>query len=130
MIKLLLLFTLVPLVELWLLIEIGRLIGSGPTIAVVASTGLIGVLLARSQGLAVLYRMQRDLGQGILPGEQLFDGACILIGGAFLLTPGLLTDLLGFSLLLPVTRGWIKRLVQRCLQRKLDEGGLDLRWRW
>jgi UPF0716 protein FxsA len=126
MIKLFLLFTLVPLVELWLLIEIGGLIGTAPTIIIVASTGFLGVLLARSQGLSIIYRIVDDLNRGALPGEQLFDGACILVGGAFLLTPGLLTDLLGFALLIPLSRRWIKGAVRRFLERRLEMGTLYL----
>lgn len=122
MFRLLLLFTLVPLAELWLLIEIGQWIGTWPTIFIVASTGFVGVLLARSQGLSVLYRIRDELYQGDLPGEALIDGACILIGGAFLLTPGLITDLSGFLLLIPPTRRLIKAAARRYLQRKLDSG--------
>ncbi|MEW5784575.1 MAG: FxsA family protein [Bacillota bacterium] len=128
LVKLLLLFILVPLAELWILIELGGLIGTWPTILLVASTGFVGVLLAKSQGLAVLYRMQQDMERGILPGDKLVDGACILVGGAFLLTPGLLTDIFGFTLLVPLTRGWLKAAIRRYLQRKLDSGSFYL-WR-
>lgn len=110
------------------LIELGGLVGTWPTILLVASTGFVGVLLAKSQGLAVLYRMQQDMERGVLPGDKLVDGACILVGGAFLLTPGLLTDLFGFILLVPLTRGWLKGAVRRYLQRKLDGGNFYL-WR-
>lgn len=122
MFRLLLLFTLVPLAELWLLIEIGRRIGTWPAILIVALTGFAGVLLARSQGLSILYRIRDELAQGNLPGEALVDGACILIGGALLLTPGLITDLSGFLLLLPPARRLIKTAARRYLQRKLDSG--------
>ncbi len=124
MFKFFLLFTLVPLGELWLLIEVGKVIGTWPTILLVASTGFFGVMLAKSQGLSTLRRIGADLEQGDLPGDQLFDGAFILVGGAFLLTPGLLTDALGFALLLPFTRNFIKRHVQHYLQRKMDNGTL------
>lgn len=127
-IKLLLLFTLLPLTELWILVELGRGVGTWPTILLVASTGFAGVILAKSQGLSVLYRMQQDMEQGILPGKKIVDGACILVGGAFLLTPGLLTDLFGFALLVPLTRGWLKSAIWRYLQRKLDRGTFYL-WR-
>jgi len=122
LIKLFLLFTLIPLLELWILIKLGSLVGILPTIIIVASTGFFGVLLAKSQGLTVLNQMQHDMKQGILPGNKLIDGACILLGGAFLITPGLLTDLLGFSLLVPQSRGWLKRIARRYLQRILDSG--------
>jgi len=122
LIKLFLLFTLVPLLELWILIKLGSLVGTLPTILIVASTGFAGVLLAKSQGLTVLNRMRHDMKQGILPGNKLIDGVCILIGGAFLITPGLLTDLLGFSLLVPQTRDWVKSIARRYLRRVLDSG--------
>lgn len=120
--KLLLFFTIVPLVELYLLIELGRVIGSWPTIILVAMTGFFGVLLARSQGLQVLYRMQKDIQESVLPGEELFDGACILVGGAFLLTPGLITDALGFALLFPLTRSFIKRSARKYIRKRMDQG--------
>ncbi len=129
MLKLLLLFTLVPLIEIWILIELGGIIGSWPTILLIASTGFVGVFLARSQGFAVLYKMQRDLGEGIVPADRFFDGACILVGGALLLTPGLLTDIFGFSLLLPFTRILYKKAAQKYLTRRQEEGTLHIWWR-
>ncbi len=128
MIKLLLLFTLVPIIEIWLLIEIGGIIGSLPTILLIALTGFIGVFLAKYQGLAVIYRMQMDLEAGIVPSEQLFDGAGILVGGAFLLTPGLLTDIIGFSLLLPFTRIFYKASARKYLNRHMEKGNFHVWW--
>jgi UPF0716 protein FxsA len=128
MLKLLLLFTLLPLLEIWILIELGAIIGSWTTILMIASTGFIGVFLTRSQGLAVLYRMRREMEAGLVPANQLFDGACILIGGVLLLTPGLLTDLLGFSLLIPQTRVLFKSAAYRYLNRRQSEGKLHRWW--
>jgi UPF0716 protein FxsA len=130
MIKLLLLFTLVPLLELWLLIEVSEVIGAPVTIILVALTGFAGVLLAKSQGLSVLRRMHRDLLDGKLPGEPIFDGVCILLGGAFLLTPGFITDLTGLFLLIPYTRKLIKVAARRIIKRKLERGALHLWRRW
>lgn len=127
MLKLLLLFTLMPLVEIWILIELGAVIGSWATILLIASTGFIGVFLARSQGFAVLYKMRKDMEAGLVPADQFFDGACILIGGALLITPGLLTDLLGFSLLIPQGRVIFKSAAYRYLNRRQSEGKLH-RW--
>ncbi|HSW35257.1 MAG TPA: FxsA family protein [Candidatus Limnocylindrales bacterium] len=128
MLKLLLLFVLVPLVELWILIETSQLIGIWPTILIVIATGIAGTLLAKLQGLAILYRLSSDLARGILPGSAMFDGVCILMGGAFLLTPGFLTDLCGFALLIPGTRRVIVSYIRRYLQRKLNDGTLQLWW--
>lgn len=124
MLKLLLLFTLMPLVEIWILIELGAVIGSWATILLIASTGFVGVFLARSQGFAVLYKMRKDMEAGLVPADQFFDGACILIGGALLITPGLLTDLLGFSLLIPQGRIIFKSAAYRYLNRRQSEGKL------
>ena len=119
LIKLLLMFTLIPLIELWLLIEVGRIIGSFITILLVASTGFFGVMLARSQGLQVFYRMQEEMRNGFVPTDEMLDGVCILVGGAVLLTPGLLTDIAGFLLLIPVTREMIKKTGRRMIEKKM-----------
>lgn len=126
MLRLFLLIVLLPLAELWLLIEIGRAVGSGPTILLVLGTGLLGAVLVRSQGFYILSQIRADLGQGIIPGEKLFDGLCVLAGGLFLLTPGLITDLGGLLLLIPYTRRWFKALLRRFLRRLINQGW----WRW
>jgi UPF0716 protein FxsA len=120
--RLALFFIVVPLLELVLLIKIGQLVGLWPTLALVVTTGVLGAALARAEGLRVLFQFQRELASGKLPGQALLDGICVLIGGAFLLTPGILTDLTGFSLLFPVTRRWIQKTVRRRLERGLEQG--------
>jgi len=129
MFKLLLLFTLLPLFELWLLIEIGRLVGAWPTVAIVFLTGIAGAWLTRLQGLSTLHLIRSDLKQGIIPGDKLLDGLCILLGGALLLTPGLLTDIFAFILLLPFSRRWIKKAGRRYIEKRLLYGTLNLRRR-
>ena len=98
---LLFIFIFVPLVELAILIQVGQWIGLWNTIALVVFTGVLGATLARAQGLSVLMKIQRDLAVGIMPEESLFDGVMILVGGIVLLTPGILTDAMGFFLLIP-----------------------------
>ena len=120
------LFTLVPLVELYLLIRLGTYIGAVDTIAIVIGTGVAGGLLAKSQGLAVLDRMRAELNQGRLPAESLFDGLLILIAGAMLVTPGLLTDGLGLLLLIPWSRQGIKSWLKRKMQEKISEGEIHI----
>lgn len=127
--KLLLLFTLFPLLELYLLIELGRRIGVAPTILLVIITGFSGVLLARAQGFWVLKRIAVNLRQAQLPGEELLDGMAILVGAAFLLTPGLISDTAGLLLLIPGSRGAAKRILRRKLKKALEEGTLQLFWR-
>jgi len=129
MIKILLIFTLVPLIEIFVLIELGGIIGSWPTIILIASTGFIGVFLAKYQGIVVLYKMQTNLQAGELPAEQMFDGACILVGGVLLLTPGLITDILGFSLLLPFTRICYKAAAQKYFSRRMNDESFQVWWR-
>ncbi len=120
------LFTLVPLVELYLLIRLGTYVGAVDTIAIVIGTGVAGGLLAKSQGLAVLDRMRAELNQGRLPAESLFDGLLILIAGAMLVTPGLLTDGLGLLLLIPWSRQAIKSWLKRKMQEKISEGEIHI----
>lgn len=122
--KLILLFTLVPIVELYILIKISELVGIWTTVIIVLATGLLGVLLARAQGFLVLADIVNTLRRGELPGNELFSGVLVLLGAAFLLTPGLLTDTAGFLMLIPASRGIIRRLLLRKLKKALDEGKL------
>lgn len=111
------LFVLAPLVELALLVQVGQWIGVLPTVAIVAVTGLLGAVLARSEGSRALVRVQAELLQGRPPTRAVLDGASIVVGGLLLLTPGILSDLLGFALILPPTRwaiqGWVAARVLR-----------------
>lgn len=106
---LLLLFIIVPLAEIALLIKIGEVVGVLPTIALVVATAVIGLALIRRQGLATLMRAQKTIEAGGMPVEAALDGVCLLIAGAFLLTPGLITDTAGFLLLVPALRRGLAR---------------------
>ena len=116
-----LLFVVTPLVELAILIYLGTIIGALYTISIVLITGIVGAILARTQGLATLSRIRSSLEQGILPSNELFHGALIVVGGILLITPGMITDLVGFAVLIPKTRsiiiGWLSVLIQRKIQR-------------
>mgnify|MGYP002626396652 FL=1 len=103
-----LLFTVTPLVELWLLFRLAGIFGFWTTIAVVLGTGLAGAALARVQGFWALNQMRADLAQGVLPTKSLADGVLILAAGLLLITPGVLTDVLGLALLIPPTRALIR----------------------
>ena len=116
------LFTLVPLVELYLLIQLGTYIGAVDTIVIVIGTGVAGGLLAKSQGLAVFDRIRAELNQGRLPAESLLDGLLILIAGTMLITPGLLTDGLGLLLLIPWSRKAFKSWLKGRIQEKISAG--------
>jgi len=119
---LVLLFTLVPAVELMLLIEIGGHIGAGNTILIIILTGVLGAYLARLQGFLVLQKIQNDLNSGIMPNSELIDGLMILVGGIVLLTPGFITDLFGLLLLIPWTRSLIKMLFSRKFESMIAKG--------
>lgn len=97
----------VPIIEIWLFLEIGGLIGTWPTIAIVVLTALIGSMMLRHQGLSAMRGMQSRLAAGEAPGRLLADGAMILIAGALLLTPGFFTDAVGFALLVPPVRAMV-----------------------
>lgn len=120
-VKLLLIFTLVPLLELIILIKLGNVIGLIPTIFLVIITGILGASLTRRQGLGTLNRIQYELNRGKLPAENLLNGVFILIGGVLLLTPGLLTDCFGFLLLIPKTRNLLKQVVKKKLKNRIDK---------
>jgi UPF0716 protein FxsA len=124
--RLALLFVIVPLIELVLLIQLGQVIGLWPTLGVVLFTGITGAAMARMEGLRVLYQFQSEMASGRLPGQALLDGISVLIGGAFLLTPGILTDFTGFALLFPPSRRWIQRRVRRSLERRVAEGTIQV----
>ena len=119
---LLLLFILIPIVELILLIQLGGLIGLWPTIALIVVTGAAGASLARWQGLSVLHQIQRDMAAGKLPGGALVDGVIILMAAALLVTPGLLTDVFGFLCLTPGFRRVMKRMLRRRFEKAIAAG--------
>jgi UPF0716 protein FxsA len=115
-------FTVVPLVELSLLLRVHEAIGLGATLALVLFTGTAGAALARWQGLRTLARLREALGQGQLPGQALFDGAAILFAGALLLTPGVLTDAFGFLLLVPPFRRLLAGGLRRWFGLRVEGG--------
>jgi len=122
--RLLFLFTLVPVVELALLIEVGSYFGVLPTVVLVVGTGAAGAALARWQGMQALGRLQGALRQGTFPGEEIFNGVLILAGGLLLLTPGLVTDLIGFAALVPGSRNLIKAYLKRVVGQRMKTGDM------
>ena len=119
---LVLLFTIVPAVELMLLIEIGGHIGAGNTILVIILTGVLGAYLARLQGFLILQKIQSELNRGNMPNADLIDGLMILVGGIVLLTPGFITDAIGFLLLIPFTRSLLKIWLSKKFERMIADG--------
>jgi UPF0716 protein FxsA len=133
--RLLLLLTLVPVVELTILLEVHRGIantwGTGTGLLVtfgsIILSGVIGATLIRRQGLAVLRTIRVTMARGEFPAHSLVDGALVLVGGTLLLTPGFLTDVVGFTLLIPWTRRLWRRIVLYWLRLKLKQGTATIR---
>lgn len=111
---LLALFFIIPLVEIYLLIKIGGLIGAVPTVFLVVFTAVLGATLLRQQGFATLARVQATLARGEIPAVEVLEGAVLLIGGVLLLTPGFFTDAIGFLCLVPTLR---RRLILWAIRR-------------
>ena len=121
--KLLILFIATPLVEMAILIELGRRLGTWHTIGIVLLTGLIGASLAKAQGLQVYRNLMTSLYNGELPHNHLIEGLLLFVGGALLVTPGVLTDVVGFVLVLPWTRRMVREQVKSQLRKRLIYGG-------
>lgn len=108
---LLLFFLVIPFLEIFLLLQVGGIIGVLPTILLVVFTAVLGAHLLRQQGFSTWQRVQNNLAQGIMPANELIEGVFILIGGVLLLTPGFVTDAMGFALLMPAIRQKIAHYV-------------------
>src|SRR4051794_15063453 len=108
---LLVLFVVVPLAELYVLYQVGSAIGILPTIGLLLLDSILGTLLMKSQGAAAWRRFNEATALGRIPAREVADGALIILGGAFLLTPGFLTDIIGFLLLIPPTRALFRKTV-------------------
>ncbi len=119
---LILLFTLLPALELYVLIEIGGHIGAGNTILIIIFTGILGAYLARLQGFLAFKKIQDNLNRGVMPSSELIDGVMILVGGIVLLTPGFITDTIGFLLLIPITRSLIKAFLKSRFEHAVKTG--------
>ncbi|NVM21922.1 MAG: FxsA family protein [Desulfobacterales bacterium] len=115
--KLFLAFTLIPFVEIYLLIKIGTYVGAFNTVLIVILTGVLGASLAKYEGIKTMIRVRDSLNRGELPAEEMLDAMLIFVAGIVLLTPGFVTDLAGVGLLAPKTRYWFKRW----LRKKFDE---------
>ena len=119
---LILLFIVMPIAELYVIIQVGQAIGPLPTVAILLVDGFLGAALARSQGRAAWARFNQALSAGRVPARETFDGAMIIFGGALLLAPGFITDVIGFLLLLPPTRSMLRGAVGRLASRRIAFG--------
>ena len=121
--RLLLAFTITPAVELYLLLQLGQWMGAAETVALIVITGVVGAHLARREGFSVLQTLQKESQSGFPSGDRIVEAVLVLAGGLLLLTPGIITDLLGFSLIFPFTRRWLApRIKARMLESVSVQG--------
>jgi len=119
----LIIFMLVPIIEMWILIEVGGWVGALPTIGLVVLTATLGLSLLKRQGLLTLMSARRKMDEGSIPASELVSGVMIGVGGALLLTPGFVTDAIGFALLMPQARQWLLiKLIDRYRDKIVIEG--------
>ena len=126
--RLVILFLVTPAVELALLLKVGQLIGHWETVGIIVLTGLAGSYLAKREGLSAWQRLNQSLSKGGLPGKELVDGVIILVAGALLITPGVLTDVVGFMGLIPPTRALIRKLIMSRVKKKMEDGSLNIQF--
>ena len=120
------LFIGLPIVELVLLFELHGAVGFMPTVLLVLLTGVAGAALVRRQGIAILLKIQREMSIGNVPAPQIMDGVMILLAGALLVTPGLITDVSGFLLLIPIVREHIHLWIGKMIERKIRSGYIQV----
>ena len=115
-----LLFLLVPLIEIGVFIEVGGLIGLLPTLGLILLTAVLGTWQLRAQGLSTLARARQQMDQGQLPAQELYDGFCLIIAGALLLTPGFVTDAVGFALFVPAFRRLLRHFIAQRIRMRAE----------
>jgi UPF0716 protein FxsA len=115
-------FILVPIAEIYVIIKVGETIGLVPTVVLLLADAILGSMLLRYQGRAAWIRFNRALAEGRLPHKEVFDGVLVIMGGALLLTPGFLTDILGLILLIPPSRALVRAMSSRFVRRRLSLG--------
>jgi UPF0716 protein FxsA len=111
---------IIPFAEIYLLLQVGGIIGAFPTILLVVFTAVLGAWLLRQQGFATFQRFQESLAQGVIPAYEMVEGPIILVGGALLLTPGFITDIIGFACLIPQLR---RKIAQYVIENYLVQAG-------
>ncbi len=126
LLKIILLLTFTPVLELCILIRLADAWGFGETVLLVIVTGVVGGWLARHEGVRAFSRAQAEANVGNIPADAMLDSVLIFIAGAFLITPGVLTDLAGLFLLLPPTRAIVRTRIKRWLKRKIEQGKISV----
>jgi UPF0716 protein FxsA len=125
-IRLLCIFTIIPLIELYILIKVGSHFGVLNTIAIVLGTGALGAYLAKQEGFKVWVMIQHELKQGRFPADEMLEGLLLLIAGVVLITPGILTDIIGLTLLIPYARQIVTSWIKRKLFEMVKKGNVNL----
>jgi len=120
------LFIVLPACELGLLLWSGKTFGVLATVAMIIITGVGGAYLAKYQGMLTVRKVQEQINRGIMPGEEMINGMCVLLGGILLISPGFITDILGLLLLLPLTRNLIKPLIKKVLYKKAERNTITI----
>ncbi len=126
LLKLFLCFTLIPVIELYLLIQVGTAIGGINTICIVIISGFLGAWLARLEGMNTMMKLRMNIQQGLMPAEELIDAVIIFGAGIVLITPGLITDIFGLLLLWPVTRNKFKQIIRKKFDEMKLSGSIDI----
>jgi len=126
MFRLFLLFSIIPIVEIYLLVKAGTVIGPLPTVGLLLLISFAGAWLVRHQGFEILRRIQLELSQGRMPAAELLDGFMVLVGGILLLTPGFFTDVLGLLFIIPPSRRLMGRFVILWIRQRLSRGAITI----
>lgn len=122
--RLFLLFTIIPMIEIYVLIKVGQHIGAFNTIGFIILTGIVGAYLARAQGFYIIAKIQSELQRGQMPTDSLTDGLIILVGAVLLVTPGFVTDTIGFVLLIPQTRQLLKQFATAQFRKYINRNNV------
>ena len=125
--KLFVAFAVLPVLEIYVLIQVGSRIGAANTVILVLLSALVGAWLARQEGMRTLLKIRQNMSQGIMPAEELLDALLIFVAGAVLLTPGFITDALGLLILFPPTRNRFKRWLRKKFDQWTDQGRMQVR---
>ena len=126
--QLLIIFIILPILELAVLLRLDNAIGLFQTIILIFLTGIIGVWLVRQQGINILFRIKKEINNGNIPAKEMIDGVMLLIAGAVLITPGLITDTFGFLLLIPYTRNFIRKWIRNRIEKYVNSGYIITRY--
>ncbi|TBL75050.1 FxsA family protein [Paenibacillus thalictri] len=124
------LMIIVPAIEIWGVITVGKIIGAWETVALLLLTGFVGAFIARREARRVWEYAQVQLRQGQIPGDSIVEGICIFAGGVLLMSPGFFTDIVGFLLVFPLTRPFFKALVLAYIRKKIANGQVHMFKRW